>query len=339
MFTYHAPKPHLEESRHPGVLFSAFNSKLRKMILPSLTYPSQVVPAEQLSQVEESHEVRISQGWVKTYDGAELATLQFEPSRFKQKSSNERRYVVRFFGNKGALEYGDKIEICARDAKKLDATVICFNYRGVVSSKKPPVIFHDVVIDGIAQVQRLLDLGIDSKNIKLDGISFGGAVATKTAAYFHRRSLPVYLWNDRSFSSLYLTALYMYFPSSPGWLNELSAKMLTPVFKGILSSAGWGGDVVPDYMEIPNDYKAHMVVAKKSKHSAGDRVIWHPASLYKSVRPHEKKLGYHTSYKVVTRSAESHCGHGKMRHRLFHKKNREQTGQDLYEAFVRGVRL
>ena len=65
-----------------------------------------------------------------------------------------------------------------------------------------PESFQDLVTDGIAQVQRVLDLGANPKNITLDGLSLGGGVADLLVAYhFHQLGKQVYLWNDRSFAT------------------------------------------------------------------------------------------------------------------------------------------
>jgi len=130
------------------------------------------------------------------------------PTQFKKSI-----FIIKFNGNGG--QYQDLLSQYGRDAQRLGKTVIGFNYRGVGNSQKTPDTFQDLITDGIAQVQRLLDNGANPEHILLDGHSLGGGIATMVVEHFHKKGHHIYLWNDRSFASISKAAAGIIAPDLP----------------------------------------------------------------------------------------------------------------------------
>ena len=138
---------------------------------------------------------------IETSDGARLDTLELVSPKQALKSPSEQHYVIFFNGN--GMDLADNVSDAVGYMREGDFNTVMFNYRGVGGKGAKPLSSNDLITDGIAQVQRLLDMGVPSKNIILRGISLGGGVATKVAEYFHlQEEKPIYVFNDRSFSSL-----------------------------------------------------------------------------------------------------------------------------------------
>lgn len=141
---------------------------------------------------------------IQTHDGAILNTLEIKP-----KILHEDKYIVVMSGagyifemteghHEGELSFIDFVHI-AIAAKQ---TLINWNYRGVGYSKKKFTELMHLVVDGIAQVQRLLDQGILNKNITLYGHSKGGSVAIYVADYFWQKGIPLKVITDRAYHSM-----------------------------------------------------------------------------------------------------------------------------------------
>lgn len=318
MFRYEAPNPYPVKTSWFGSLFSSSTSSLSSPSLGKLILPAQqyrILDEEKL----ESKEVDVSRGEIQTHDGATLRTVILTPHAEAKKEEHGKKYIIKFNGNGGLYQY--RMQEFADEAEKLSVSVVGFNYRNVSGSTIEPKEFQDLVTDGIAEVQRLLDQGVASENILLDGHSLGGAVATKTAEHFHKTRKPLYLINDRSFATLPKAAAGIISSES---IETSSAFSLA----GVMAPAGWGCDAASAYEMIPPKYKLYLTVVPEKEKSVGDGVISSKSSLHSTVAPHEaKKTGY-LFY------SGKHAGHNMPRAGLFSKDDPRITAQQVCENFV-----
>lgn len=304
-------------------------------LVSKIVLPAQNLTPEYLEPQFCEDDYEVDTGVVRTHDGAVLDTFQITPGKEAVKPLSERYFIVKFNGNHTLLETEyNKFE---RDARHTHSTVIGFDYRGVGRTSKltPPKCFQDLVTDGIAQVQRLLDQGIDSKHITLDGMSLGGAVATLVAYHFHHKKQPVYLWVDRSFSSTSKVAAAMVAPTTNPSVDPLTVGVLRAPAWLVTKSSGWEQDIASAYLAIPEEYKAYINVAKKSAKtgSTGDDIILPAGSLHQAVKHQEQTR---TGQTLIS-AAES--GHNVPRSWLRSKKEPHKNGQEIYEEFIRKSRL
>lgn len=328
--TYSAPNPFPQPLSY-FTTFLSYCSAPSAYLLGKLILPAQLQECindniENIKTVESKYAVCVQPVAIQTYDLAILDSMQIIPET-QPKPMNERFFIIKFNGN--GMHYENHLERFAHDAQNLDHTVIAFNYRGVGNSKKAPNNFRDLVVDGIAQVQRLLDEGVDPEKITLDGLSLGGAVATMVAKYFHDQEKKVYLWNDRSLSSLLKAANKMILDEDS--THPLIVNCSTSITSSLFKMTAWEENIASAYNSIDEKYKRYMVVAKESEQSYGDGVIPHSASLHKGVRAFEKSQHINTGYKVLSMFGP---GHNRVREHLVNKDNHAQTAQNLYEDFV-----
>lgn len=305
--------------------YDKYTARVSKLVLYAQNHEPQCI-----EPAFSEHEYEVDTGVVRTHDGAVLDTFQITPRSIASIPIINRGYIVKFNGNNTLLE--TEYDKFARDARRTNSTVIGFDYRGVGRTSKltPPKCLQDLVTDGIAQVQRLLDQEINSENITLDGMSLGGAVATLVAYHFHHKKQPVYLWVDRSFSSLSKVGAAMYAPAMHPYLDPVTLGLLRAPVWVLSKSSGWEEDIASAYLAIPSEYKAYMTVAKKSNKtgSKGDEIILPAGSLHKAVKYKEAKRTGHTMI-----SAELD-GHNVPRQWLISKKDPKKNGQQIYEEFI-----
>ena len=337
MLNYEAPNPYPEPTTSSFSSLSSLSSvstseSIGKLVLPAQWRRPKETDTNNLNLLASSYALAIDGGFIATHDQAVLDTIEFKPNSESTKPLSEQNVIIKFNGNN--MQYQDVLFQCASDAYKLNSTVVGFNYRGVGDSTKAPKTFQDLITDGIAQVQRLLDQGVDSKNITLDGISLGGGVATMVASHFHKIGKPVYLWNDRSFASLSKAAAGMIAPEMPGLFGDIVGSSVQSTSWSVMKPAGWEVNVAAAYDSIPDEYKGYMVVAKLSKKSKGDGVIAHKSSLHRGVKGKEKKRKHRTGHKVLAQSRLFNGGHNMPREDLISKKDPSKTGQDIFETFV-----
>lgn len=332
MFRYQAPKPGKQKSSFFSSLSSISSSKsIGKIVLPAQNRVAGTIDQTTYLDIADSYGLVINTGIVGTHDNAMLDTIEIKPAEEALKSLSDQYYIMKYNGN--GMHYQDRIQEFVRDANKLKSNIIGFNYRGVGNSVKQPQTVQDLITDGIAQVQRLLDAGVDSKKITLDGISLGGGIATMVAHYFHQQGKPIYLWNDRSFASLSKAAAGIFAPKSKGVSSAFAASSLEASAACVMIPAGWEVDVAKAYNDIPREYKCHMYVAKQSEQSNGDGVIADLASLHKGVKGFEKKNGFYTGHKVLANYG-NYRGHNLPKANLQSQENPELNGQDLFDQFV-----
>lgn len=331
MFYYHAPDPYENKSYSSLRSFSSSRS-LGKIEMP----PEWLAPinytSKTLAQFAENHHVKIQGGYITTHDGATIDTIEIKPANEDEKPINEQTYLIKFNGNR--TQYQDVLTDYADDAIRLNIIVIGFNYRGVGNSKNATDRFQDLVTDGIAQVQRLLNNGVSSNKITLDGLSLGAGVATMVAAHFHRLNQPVYLWNDRSFSLISKLTAGIIAPESKSIFSRPVRASLQLTSFSLISPAGWEENIAQAYKSIPVNYKGYMYVAKKSDKSFGDGVIDHPVSLHKGVKQFEKEKYINTGHKFYAQSRKFRYGHNMPRTDLISVKDTQSSSQDIFDSFM-----
>jgi hypothetical protein len=332
LINYQAPNPYPQTKTFFSLCssFTSATESIGKLVLPAQWREPENLNSQILGKLSTNFNLSIDAGYIGTHDGATIDTIQLTPLTEPLNTIEQRRFIIKFNGN--GMQYTDALNNYAYDANKLKETVIAFNYRGVGNSKKTPGAFQDLVTDGIAQVQRLLDLGVTPKNITLDGLSLGGGVATMVAYHFHQLGKQIYLWNDRSFASLSKAAAGMLAPTLPGLADDLVNSSCESTLWSVMKSTGWDVDIANAYKAIPSEFKGYMVVAKKSNNSNGDGVISHKASLHKGVRAFEKQTHSETGHKVLAQF-NLFGGHNMPRMSLVSKNNIHETAQDLFEQF------
>lgn len=210
-------------------------------------------------------------------------------------------HIIYFQGN--AARYENALTEMQADAFKLGATVIGFHHSnfgrsGLLSAEGKlrtitPTSQTQLVQEGVAQVQRLLDKGVISDHIVLYGHSLGGGIATLVAWHFHQQGMTIKIYNDRSFSSISKQATEMILPLSPEPSTTLQkmANILKQVgsffIKSIIKLTDWdlsSGSVIHklaawDYCVIRDTTKNrdHQVVKQTN-----DNVIEYEASLHRA---------------------------------------------------------
>ena len=186
--------------------------------------------------------------------------------------------------------------------------VVGFNYRGVRDSTSAPECQDDLVTDGIAQVQRLLNQGVPPGKIHLKAHSLGGADATLVAKHFHRHGIEINLCAQSTFSSLtnfvvgqIRTLTGVRTPQGKTghyetFLLKLLGWICKPLIKFALSLVKWEMEVGDAYKELLPTHKEYMVVrsSKARRKELGvalrdDPVIPHYASLHMDLQDERRE--------------------------------------------------
>jgi len=337
MRSYHAPNPYENNSitglyfidsflqgvaSIPNVLFGSSSSSL---ILPA---QNRKLESKFAAEEKEYKEYNLKKINIITHDNAELDSIEVTSKLDKELLPSNKIYIIKFNGNGALYEY--QVDSYIRDTKKLKCSVVGFNYRGVGESKGDPMSKSSLVIDGIAEVQRILDKGILPKNIVLDGVSLGGAVATLVAKHFHGKGFKINLFNDRSFSSISSTAVNMILRE-----DSVISRSCKSCASSTLFVSDWEMNAAAAYKTIPAAHKGYMFVIEKNKaypQNQGDGVIPHKSSLHVAVAKTEGQGD--KVWPMLTSSACFFGGHNAHRVNLISKDNPEKTGQDVFEEFV-----
>lgn len=133
-----------------------------------------------LQKIYEKNHVNSSLGTVLTPDNADLETLVIRPAQSAEK------YIILFNGESESIENLDMNFF--KDAINKKITVIVFDYR------KTPHVLANLCTDGMAQVQRLLDQNIESRNILLvskNAGTLGSIVAMLVSLNFRAQHIPI----------------------------------------------------------------------------------------------------------------------------------------------------
>lgn len=149
--------------------------------------------------------VGIKREFLTTADGSQLDTVELYAPRNK----NAKEYVIYGWGRSDCYEYF--LPRLAGDALNLNKKIITFNFRNVGLSKGQVYHEHDLVRDYKFQVQRLIDKGVDPKNITCYGHSLCGAIAAFAVKELHDEGHRVRLYSDRSFANLMITSIHLFF--------------------------------------------------------------------------------------------------------------------------------
>lgn len=233
---------------------------------------------------------------VITHDHCELDTIEINHSAQEKKAANEKEYVIYFTGRWGCYEKSmPKIIDMAND---LEANVVAFNYRGVSRSTGCAYSKNDLITDGTAQVQRLLDKGVNPELIVLRGYSLGGAIATKIAKHFHDQGIKVVLFNERSFSNvMHVIAGFLRHIGAPqksghksGTLGIILSYVLWPFVKLSLLLTSWEIEAADTFKSLPVTHREYIAVRspkeqlQKDEKITDDSGITHYASLHRALK-------------------------------------------------------
>jgi effector protein SdbA len=178
---------------------------------------------------------------------------------------HERKFVIKCLARD--QNYINWIKDGTYSAQKIGATVIAFNYRGIDYSRGMVCTQNDMVNDTIAQVDRLLALGVRARNIGIEGYCLGGAVATLAAAQLHERDDKVKLHNSRSFRSIPRFLIGYFLPHTQSnwtepmtWLRYIVAGFSLIFLSPIIWLSGWRFNAVNAWDKIPVADKDYSVV-------------------------------------------------------------------------------
>lgn len=302
----------------------AFGGLISKLILPVQTSYSRDGTSVTQDYVDsltteyyKSKKITVVNKKVITHDDAILDSIELNPYP-SNTPREEMKAVVTFLGNGENFDNQNTMQRLTQDACELDALVIGFNYRGVNDSTGKAKSKQDLVTDGIAQVQRLIDSGIKPENIIIKGHSLGAAVGTLVANHFHGQRQKVHLFNGRSFattSDVLVGAVIT--PANQGYGASLfgrflGAVILKPIIKFALSVTQWEIDAASAFLNIPRKYREYMVVkstkdqrkqlhdvqidkkdgssGKVKRHVMDDAVISETSSLYQAMKGERQRV-------------------------------------------------
>lgn len=268
-----------------------FGEWVGRLILPAQSLPNFTDINEDNVGAYDEDTLTCSKLAITTHDGACLDTFEIKNNNQSHLEPKYQKYVIYFGGNLTHYEYN--IDSLKEDARNLKANVVGFNLRGVGKSTGKAQSKDNLVTDGIAQVQRLIDQGVSPENIILNGHSLGGAIATLVAKHFHGLKQPINLFNSRSFSSItdFLVG-YIRLLGKPklGHKERLGGIVLgwlaKPIIKFVVSLVNWEIDAGSAFKKIPEAYREYIVVRtnKKNREKAmDDAVIPHYASIHKAL--------------------------------------------------------
>ncbi|MBL7480582.1 protein SidB [Legionella bononiensis] len=244
-------------------------------------------------------QISCEQHKVITHDGAELDTFEVTPESQKKVEPKYQKYIINFVGN--GMCYEDIVDEMQQDAVDLDANIVGFNLRGVGQSSSRALSKDDLVTDGIAQVQRLLDQGVSPQNITLKAHSLGAGIGSLVANHFHQLGQPINIFNSRSFSNItdFLVGHARLEKNEAGdavgHKESFGGKILGWIFKPIVKLAvmlaNWEIDAIDAFKNIPKEYREYIVVRSRKEireNRIDDPVIPHYASIHKGLSDERK---------------------------------------------------
>lgn len=298
--TYHAPKPIYTNWQWfkfiavrvlfpPMLIWDVLKFGFNMLVGELLGYV--ILPAQSSDFDAPTDEPAVTHEIV-THDGATLNTLEIQHPSQQHCDAKYQTYIINFVGN--GMCYEQIIPTMQKDADTLKTNVIGFNFRGVNGSTGRTRSKNNLVVDGIAQVQRLLDQGVSSHNITLKAHSLGAGVASLVALHFHQLGQPINIFNDRSFSSLTNFVIGDIRRDNPetGQAKTTYRKILGwiayPVVVLVLHLSNWEINAAAAFKKIPEAYKEYIVVRtpKKDRNpkTRDDKVITHYASIHQALK-------------------------------------------------------
>ncbi len=253
-----------------------FGSLLGRIILKAQTLNFSDEIAKKTSFIASNKgDLNIQQKKIFSEDGSELDTLELSSKtqdKLSEKKHTDPIYVLNFVGYD--MCYEQILDDMKRDvddfaAKGFNAHVIGFNYRNVAESRGKVRSKDDLVKDGIAQVQALLDQGVKPENITLKAYSLGGGIGTLVAEHFYKNDTPVYLFNNRSFSRLSTTVSeWIRTGKRSGYRDknvwtQMAGIITKPFIWFGLNMAKWEIDAASAYKRLPEQFKT-LIVARSN---------------------------------------------------------------------------
>jgi alpha/beta superfamily hydrolase len=192
------------------------------------------------------------QVWIKTKDGIQLNGITIEHKE------SPKKWIIYMNGNRGSYEknYGSIKEM----SEELKTNMLCVNYRGVGQSHGYCRSSKNIISDGEAMVQYLIDQGVEQEDIVIYGYSLGGGVGAQVVAM--PKFSKVRFISDRSFSSLYI-AIKTFF-----WI---------PIYREILAmlvEKNWGN--LDSFTAVKNLGNRLKIIVTPQDYLIG----FHEASLY-----------------------------------------------------------
>lgn len=131
---------------------------------------------------------------IRTVDHISLDTFAIVSRQQALLPAHQQRWIL--FLNPGDEAYENQIQFLSQILDDTGANIYTGNYRGVGASCGRPTCSHNLVLDGEAMVQHLLQSGVLPHHILVHGASLGGGVATEVVAMHSG----MHLCNDRSFT-------------------------------------------------------------------------------------------------------------------------------------------
>jgi serine aminopeptidase S33 family len=267
---------------------------------------------------------------VRTHDGANLNTIEYKHENQKHKPIEDQKYIVYFMGNKGS--YSVYIDDVIDTYMEIGFNIVSFDYGGCGRSNgRHPRAQHDLITDGVAQIQRLLDEGVSPDNIVIHGHSLGGAISVKVAKHFYDVAVAkhgpdttdtINIFVDRTFGSSYNKVLVESELANLPMAQTSWAAYRECIFKNI----GWDLDVAIDYKQLPSDSKTYTYVYATKEQREAD-----PDNYPRDYKiPHQASLHFHVDELATNRKAcISKCSadgemikQGALSHLLEHEKMR-----------------
>ncbi|PJD96131.1 MAG: hypothetical protein CK425_06935 [Parachlamydia sp.] len=200
-------------------------------------------------------------GIIETADKVKLDAMEIKHPGNSLKLPQEQKWIIFLNGKNTAYE--QNLENLADMCEATKANVLTANYRGVGFSEGSPSSAHDLVVDGEALVQYLLNKGVSPENILVEGWSLGGGVATQVAAYHQEKDHEMKLVNDRSFGTLAHA------------ISKFSVSGL--IFAPLMTAFDWKFNTVKCWKAIKENCK--LLIIHKD-----DQIVKYQASLYKHLK-------------------------------------------------------
>ena len=226
---------------------------------------------EEMVNLNDTDALHFDQHTIVAHDGTRLDTLEISPIASNALEPEYKKYIIYFTDKNVCFE--DTFSALKDDALEFNSHVVGFNYRGVGKSTGYLSSSYDLVIDGIAQVQRLLDQKISPQNITLKGHSMGGAIAALVAHHFHQQMQPINVFNDRSFSTITNVIVgSIRGGDKETWGGKLLGWFLKPFIKLGLSLVQWEINADDAFKAIPSNYRDYLLV-RTSKQFRTEAVI------------------------------------------------------------------
>ena len=180
----------------------------------------------------------------------------------------------------------------------------------------------------------------------------GGGIATLVAHHFQKQGINLYLFNDRSFSSLdNVIAGHCRTKNETGHREFLSGKILgfiiQPLVKFVLAVSGWSINAANAYKKLSDKYKTYLVVRStpESREQPSwqyynalldDPVITHYGSLaYAEEKSRAPALSWQPRHMRCPHRWED--GHNVPLAQLVNAYDLETTGEAFYRNFVNSM--